>query len=180
MRIPADEPPPPPAPPPPTEDELDLDREIEYAFDTEEPMSGRAARGRRGVDVVSGFSRTCNVGPVSPSPSGFGGTGPLLTPGQSALFGSVDTNVDLTARLLEHDDSRYLSRLPSTAFLDIAVMHFANSYGRQSEGTDAVKSRNPFSRASFENFRCRAGGTFRPAGRGFSTALSMVCPQATS
>ena len=33
VRIPADEPPPPPAPPQPTEDELDLDREIEYAFD---------------------------------------------------------------------------------------------------------------------------------------------------
>jgi DNA-directed RNA polymerase subunit beta' len=45
VRIPADEPPPPPAPPPPTEDELDLDREIEYAFDVEEPMAGRAPTG---------------------------------------------------------------------------------------------------------------------------------------
>jgi hypothetical protein len=30
-----------PAPPQPSEDDLDLDREIEYAFDTEEPMAGR-------------------------------------------------------------------------------------------------------------------------------------------
>ena len=29
----------------PTEDELDLDREIEYAFDVEEPMAGRAPTG---------------------------------------------------------------------------------------------------------------------------------------
>ena len=35
VRIPADEPPPPPVPPQPTEDELNLDREIEYAFDTD-------------------------------------------------------------------------------------------------------------------------------------------------
>jgi hypothetical protein len=34
-----------PAPPQPTEDELDLDREIEYAFDVEEPMAGRAPTG---------------------------------------------------------------------------------------------------------------------------------------
>jgi DNA-directed RNA polymerase subunit beta' len=40
VRIPADEPPPPPAPPQPTEDELDMEREIEYAFDTDEPLSG--------------------------------------------------------------------------------------------------------------------------------------------
>jgi DNA-directed RNA polymerase subunit beta' len=45
VRIPADEPPPPPVPPPPTEDELDLDREIEYAFDTDEPMLGRPPAG---------------------------------------------------------------------------------------------------------------------------------------
>jgi DNA-directed RNA polymerase subunit beta' len=45
VRIPPDEPPPPPAPPQPTEDELDLDREIEYAFDTEEPMLGRPPAG---------------------------------------------------------------------------------------------------------------------------------------
>jgi hypothetical protein len=43
VRIPADEPPPTPAPP--TEDEMDLDREIEYAFDTDEPMAGRAPSG---------------------------------------------------------------------------------------------------------------------------------------
>jgi DNA-directed RNA polymerase subunit beta' len=36
VRIPADEPPPPPAPPQPTEDDMDLDREIEYAFDAED------------------------------------------------------------------------------------------------------------------------------------------------
>jgi len=35
VRIPADEPPPPPA-----EDDLDVDREIEYAFDTDEPPAG--------------------------------------------------------------------------------------------------------------------------------------------
>ena len=45
VRIPPDEPPPPPAPPQPTEDDLDLDREIEYAFDTEEPMAGRTPSG---------------------------------------------------------------------------------------------------------------------------------------
>ena len=45
VRIPADEPPPPPVPPPPTEDELDLDREIEYAFDTDETMLGRPPAG---------------------------------------------------------------------------------------------------------------------------------------
>ena len=46
VRIPADEPPPPPAPPPPTEEELDMDREIEYAFDADEPlMSGRGPLG---------------------------------------------------------------------------------------------------------------------------------------
>ena len=38
VRIPADEPPPPPALPQPTEDELDLDREIEYAFEPEEAI----------------------------------------------------------------------------------------------------------------------------------------------
>jgi DNA-directed RNA polymerase subunit beta' len=43
VRIPADEPPPPPAPPPPTEEELDMEREIEYAFDADEPVAG--ARG---------------------------------------------------------------------------------------------------------------------------------------
>ena len=32
-------------PPQPTEDEMDLDREIEYAFDTEEPMVGRPPAG---------------------------------------------------------------------------------------------------------------------------------------
>jgi DNA-directed RNA polymerase subunit beta' len=40
VRIPADEPPPPPVAPQPAEDDLDLDREIEYAFDTHEPMLG--------------------------------------------------------------------------------------------------------------------------------------------
>jgi hypothetical protein len=45
VRIAAVEPPPPPAPPQPTEDEMDLDREIEYAFDTEEPMVGRPPAG---------------------------------------------------------------------------------------------------------------------------------------
>jgi len=45
VRIPPDEPPPPPAPPQPTEEELDLDRDIEYAFETEEPMSARPPAG---------------------------------------------------------------------------------------------------------------------------------------
>ncbi|MGE0446126.1 MAG: DNA-directed RNA polymerase subunit beta' [Vicinamibacterales bacterium] len=45
VRIPADEPPPPPVVPQPTEDEMDLDREIEYAFDADEPMAGRAPSG---------------------------------------------------------------------------------------------------------------------------------------
>jgi DNA-directed RNA polymerase subunit beta' len=45
VRIPPDEPPPPPAPPEPTEDDLDMDREIEYAFDTEEPLVGRGPVG---------------------------------------------------------------------------------------------------------------------------------------
>jgi DNA-directed RNA polymerase subunit beta' len=45
VRIPPDEPPPPPVPPQPTEDELDLDREIEYAFDTDESMLGRPPAG---------------------------------------------------------------------------------------------------------------------------------------
>jgi DNA-directed RNA polymerase subunit beta' len=45
VRIPADEPPPPPAPVQPAEDDLDLDREIEYAFDTDEPMLGRPPAG---------------------------------------------------------------------------------------------------------------------------------------
>ena len=40
VRIPPDEPPPPPAPPEPTEDDLDMDREIEYAFDADEPVAG--------------------------------------------------------------------------------------------------------------------------------------------
>jgi hypothetical protein len=40
VRIPPDDPPPPPAPPPPAEDDLDMDREIEYAFDTDEPLAG--------------------------------------------------------------------------------------------------------------------------------------------
>jgi hypothetical protein len=44
VRIPADE-------APPTDDDLDLDREIEYAFDADEPMAGRAAKRRRRVDV---------------------------------------------------------------------------------------------------------------------------------
>jgi DNA-directed RNA polymerase subunit beta' len=38
VRIPADEPPPPPAPEQPTEEDLDMEREIEYAFDTDEPL----------------------------------------------------------------------------------------------------------------------------------------------
>src|SRR4029453_9460082 len=41
VRIPAEEPPPPRAPPQPSEEDLDLDRDIEYAFETEEPMSAR-------------------------------------------------------------------------------------------------------------------------------------------
>jgi DNA-directed RNA polymerase subunit beta' len=45
VRIPADEPPPPPVTPQPAEDDLDLDREIEYAFDTDEPMLGRPPAG---------------------------------------------------------------------------------------------------------------------------------------
>jgi DNA-directed RNA polymerase subunit beta' len=45
VRIPPDEPPPPPAPPQPTEEDMDLDREIEYAFETEEPMSARPPAG---------------------------------------------------------------------------------------------------------------------------------------
>jgi DNA-directed RNA polymerase subunit beta' len=45
VRIPADEPPPPPALPQPTEEDMDLDREIEYAFDTEEPMASRPPAG---------------------------------------------------------------------------------------------------------------------------------------
>jgi DNA-directed RNA polymerase subunit beta' len=44
VRIPADEPPP-PVPPQPAEDDLDLDREIEYAFYTDEPMLGRPPAG---------------------------------------------------------------------------------------------------------------------------------------
>jgi DNA-directed RNA polymerase subunit beta' len=38
VRIPPDEPPPPPAPPQPSEEDLDLDREIEYAFEPEEVL----------------------------------------------------------------------------------------------------------------------------------------------
>jgi DNA-directed RNA polymerase subunit beta' len=45
VRIPPDEPPPPPVPPQPAEDDLDLDREIEYAFDTDERMLGRPPAG---------------------------------------------------------------------------------------------------------------------------------------
>jgi hypothetical protein len=44
VRIPADEPPP-QAPPQPSDEDMDLDREIEYAFDTEEPMVGRPPAG---------------------------------------------------------------------------------------------------------------------------------------
>jgi DNA-directed RNA polymerase subunit beta' len=40
VRIPPDEPPPPPAPPQPTDEELDMEREIEYTFDAEEPVAG--------------------------------------------------------------------------------------------------------------------------------------------
>lgn len=43
MRIPSDEPP--PVSPQAAEDDLDLDREIEYAFDTDEPMLGRPPAG---------------------------------------------------------------------------------------------------------------------------------------
>ena len=39
VRIPPDEPPPPPPPAQPTEDELDMDREIEYAFDTDDLLT---------------------------------------------------------------------------------------------------------------------------------------------
>ena len=42
---PADGPPPPPVPPQPAEDEPRRDREIEYAFDTDEPMLGRPPAG---------------------------------------------------------------------------------------------------------------------------------------
>src|SRR5688572_28747124 len=45
---------------------------------------------------------------------------------QRVLFGPVDTDIDLSACLLEHDDSRYFSRPLSTALLDIAVMRFAS------------------------------------------------------
>jgi len=38
VRIPADEPPPPPPPPPLSEEELDMERDIEYAFDTDESV----------------------------------------------------------------------------------------------------------------------------------------------
>ena len=41
VRIPADEPPPPPAPPQPAEDDFDLDREIEYAFESDESLGVR-------------------------------------------------------------------------------------------------------------------------------------------
>ena len=41
VRIPADE----PVPPQPAEDDFDLDRDIEYAFDTDEPMLGRPPAG---------------------------------------------------------------------------------------------------------------------------------------
>jgi DNA-directed RNA polymerase subunit beta' len=40
VRIPADEPPPPPVPEQPAEEDLDMEREIEYAFDTDEPVAG--------------------------------------------------------------------------------------------------------------------------------------------
>ena len=39
VRIPPDEPPPPPPPQPLAEEDLDLDREIEYTFDAEEPIT---------------------------------------------------------------------------------------------------------------------------------------------
>ena len=40
VRIPEDEPPPlPPLPQQPTDDDLDIDREIEYAFDADEPST---------------------------------------------------------------------------------------------------------------------------------------------
>ncbi|MSO82110.1 MAG: DNA-directed RNA polymerase subunit beta', partial [Acidobacteria bacterium] len=39
VRIPPDEPPPPPPPAQPTEDELDMDREIEYAFETDDLLT---------------------------------------------------------------------------------------------------------------------------------------------
>ena len=42
VRIPADEPPPPPAPPQPAEDDFDLDREIEYAFESDESLGVRS------------------------------------------------------------------------------------------------------------------------------------------
>jgi DNA-directed RNA polymerase subunit beta' len=41
VRIPADEPPPPPALPQPAEDDFDLDREIEYAFESDESLGVR-------------------------------------------------------------------------------------------------------------------------------------------
>ncbi len=45
VSIPPDEPPPPPAPPQPSEDDFDLDREIEYAFESDESL------GVRGTDT---------------------------------------------------------------------------------------------------------------------------------
>ena len=43
VRIPADDPP--PVVPQPSEDDLDLDREIEYAFDADEPLVARPPAG---------------------------------------------------------------------------------------------------------------------------------------
>jgi DNA-directed RNA polymerase subunit beta' len=39
VTIPVDEPPPPPPPPPPSEDELDMERDIDYSFEVDEPIA---------------------------------------------------------------------------------------------------------------------------------------------
>jgi hypothetical protein len=49
--IPADEPSPPPAPKQSSDEDVDPDREIEYAFDADEPIAGRAPSLHRGVHL---------------------------------------------------------------------------------------------------------------------------------
>jgi hypothetical protein len=63
VRIPADEPPPQPVQP--AEDDLDLDREIEYAFDTDEPMLGRPPSWGRRVRPHPEFNERSVRGPSS-------------------------------------------------------------------------------------------------------------------
>ena len=50
--------------------------------------------------------------------------GPFLW--YDVLLGSVDADINLSARLLEDDDSRLVSRVLPVALLDIAVMGFAS------------------------------------------------------